>query len=58
MPFLALVSSPLRGGLRWGHQFNLLFFDLTLTLSCKERELFFILKINTEQGSIANKGDD
>jgi hypothetical protein len=29
----SFVSSPLRGGLRWG----LLFFDLTLTLSYEER---------------------
>jgi hypothetical protein len=33
---LSLVSSPFRGGLKW----VLLFFDLTLTLSCEERELF------------------
>jgi hypothetical protein len=43
MSFFSLVSSPLRGGLRWGHQFSLLYFDLTLTLSYEERELFFWL---------------
>jgi hypothetical protein len=42
-----MVSSPLRGGLRWG-QFILLFFNLTLTLSCEERELFFYLQKNAE----------
>jgi hypothetical protein len=48
MPFFTMVSSPLRGGLRWGHQFSLLFFDLTLTLSCEERGLFFYLLKKSE----------
>jgi hypothetical protein len=38
--FFSLVSSPLRGGLRWGYSIP---FDLTLSLSYEERELFSMI---------------